>query len=311
VTIEEMYNIFPFDNSITKMQLSGLEVQQMYDFVARRSSARGCVSQAQIAGSRVVINCTGCNRKTLLPQCNVDADCPDQAGTCDPAAHTCQQDACAEQVYVGFTTVKCQLDSDCKDAEGNTLQGGCNKLPSATSGVCMQPIDATGLYELATSNYLAAGGSGFRVLQRNTTQFDTKIQQRDALIDYMRQGKPCGYDPVNNATPDGLKACGVDADCTPGSVCACPGNTTENVVAGAISCVTSGSCDPSVGRCVRADCRDLVAAFHDQRCTGSTSDTCRADLGPCQIGGESCKILACVDETMGASTDNRVEMLGR
>src|SRR6185295_11144858 len=58
VTVEQMYNIFPFDNSITKMQLSGQEVQDLFDFVARRSAGRGCVSQAQIAGARVVIDCT-------------------------------------------------------------------------------------------------------------------------------------------------------------------------------------------------------------------------------------------------------------
>ena len=45
--------IFPFDNTITTMYLSGAEVFQMYDFVARRSASRGCVSQAQIAGSRI------------------------------------------------------------------------------------------------------------------------------------------------------------------------------------------------------------------------------------------------------------------
>jgi 5'-nucleotidase/UDP-sugar diphosphatase len=37
VTVEEMYNIFPFNNTITKMQLSGTEVQEMFDFIAGRS----------------------------------------------------------------------------------------------------------------------------------------------------------------------------------------------------------------------------------------------------------------------------------
>src|SRR5262249_16341601 len=31
VTIEQMFNIFPFDNSISKMQLSGAEVQELFD----------------------------------------------------------------------------------------------------------------------------------------------------------------------------------------------------------------------------------------------------------------------------------------
>jgi hypothetical protein len=34
-------------------------------------------------------------------------------------------------------------------------------------------------------------------------------------------------------------------------------------------------------------------------------------LNPCQVGGESCKILSCVDDTLGAVTDNRIQMLGR
>src|SRR5205814_1469413 len=56
VSLEQMSNIFPFDNSISQMQLSGLEVQEMFDFLARRSSSRSCASQAQIAGARVRLN---------------------------------------------------------------------------------------------------------------------------------------------------------------------------------------------------------------------------------------------------------------
>ncbi len=57
VTVEQMFNIFPFDNSITKMQLSGVEVQDLFDFVAAplggpRLRARRCRSRA-----RVVIDC--------------------------------------------------------------------------------------------------------------------------------------------------------------------------------------------------------------------------------------------------------------
>jgi hypothetical protein len=29
------------------------------------------------------------------------------------------------------------------------------------------------------------------------------------------------------------------------------------------------------------------------------------------VAGEECKFLACIDATLGAATDNRVEMLGR
>ena len=37
LTLEQMYNVFPFENTITTMFLSGGEVQEMLDFVARRA----------------------------------------------------------------------------------------------------------------------------------------------------------------------------------------------------------------------------------------------------------------------------------
>lgn len=292
VTVEEMYNIFPFDNSITKMQLSGVEVREMFDFIARRSASRGCASQAQIAGARVILDCAGC--------------------ASDPGAA-----ACAEQVYIGFTQAPCQSDQDCKDQDGNALKGACSKAGTGDTGVCMTPITATNLYELATSNYLANGGSGFRVLQRNTTQVDTKIQQRDAVIDFVRAGKPCGWvspavDPSRGR--DGLLPCAADADCAAlgDFVCACPGNAEVTPMGDTFTCKTTGSCDGASGRCVRTGCRDGVANYKDRRCKVAPDlDMCRNKLDPCAVGGESCKIVACVDDKLGALTDNRVQMLGR
>ena len=43
------------------------------------------------------------------------------------------------------------------------------------------PMDPNGTYELATNNYIANGGSGFEVLERNTTQSDTGISIRDVV----------------------------------------------------------------------------------------------------------------------------------
>ena len=42
-------------------------------------------------------------------------------------------------------------------------------------------LDPAGTYELATNNYIAHGGSGFNVLERNTTQVDTGISIRDVV----------------------------------------------------------------------------------------------------------------------------------
>jgi len=211
----------------------------------------------------------------------------------------------------GKTYRKCMLDSDCSEK----IPGQCDHGPPGTTGTgyCLSTIGGTNLYELATSNYIAAGGSGFRVLQRNTTQFDTKIQQRDALIDYLRQGHPCGYDP-NAGTAEGLKACSQNTDCSAdGSfVCACPGHTTQSGAGDALTCTTTGQCGTDVGRCVRADCRDQVAQFHSRACaTSPNAAQCQTDLNACTLGGEECKFLSCVDETLGNYQDNRVQLIGK
>ncbi|WP_437670867.1 bifunctional metallophosphatase/5'-nucleotidase [Sorangium sp. So ce131] len=278
VTVEQMFNIFPFDNSISKMQLSGLEVQDLFDFVARRSSGRGCVSQAQIAGARVVIDCTA--RR-------------DQGSAPGVASH----------IYIGAyqPPIPCPNgDADCPGRE----VGSCD--PEANR--CWQPIDPIATYELATSNYLAQGGSGFRVLQRNTTQFDTQVQQRDALIDYLRAGRPCGSDERGE-----LVSCDRDERCEEalgeGYVCACP----ESVVEGP-SCRT-GDAPCSKGACVLRSCRDDVAAYQRDVCaaapTAEVRRQCESALAPCSAAGEQCKYLACVDRRLGNFSDGRLRMVGQ
>jgi len=335
ITNEQMFNIFPFDNSITKMQLSGEEVQELFDFAARRSSRRGCASQIQIAGARVRINCAGCEREDVrcqgndecvaagrdeclnghcIVRCDTDDPCNNKlkGSLCNREQRFCAFEACAETVYIGSNGKTCIDDKECADDPNHVLPDACQKPEGKGTGVCLSSLKQTNLYELATSNYLAGGGSGFRVLQRNTTQLDTKIQQRDALIDYIRQGKPCGYDPGNH-TPEGLKSCTVDQDCgDPAQVCACPGHTSEDRSGTALVCKSEGSCDTSAGRCVLKNCRDEVAQFHDTRCKGAPQAlSCQQNIGACQLGGEECKILACVDKTIGSFSDNRVTMLGR
>lgn len=327
VTVEQMFNIFPFDNSITKMQLSGVEVRQLFDFVARRSASRGCTSQAQIAGARLAVRCQGC-----ATSCQADGDCPTGSacvsGSCSPAP------ACASEIYVGSTDRKCASNADCNvcradvgrcattgevckaDADCPSLLVACDTTNVDADGLgrCGKPIDPIGSYELATSNYLAAGGSGYRVLQRNTTQFDTKIQQRDALIDYVRQGKPCGYDPALTST-GGLRACTLDAECgTDGAyVCACAGGVTEDATSGACTTMASG-CPGAKGRCVLSTCRAEVAAFHRRHCAetpdAKSAADCVAHRASCSVAGEECKYLSCVDRRIGNFSDGRILMEG-
>jgi 5'-nucleotidase len=287
VTVEQMFNIFPFDNSITKMQLSGQEVQDMFDFVARRSTGRGCVSQVQIAGARVVMDCT---KKAAATTENPN-----------PAPGT------AASIFIGtLPGTTCKSDAQCPGDKSGTLVGQCD----VEAGVCWEKIHDIATYELATSNYLAGGGSGFRVLQRNTTQLDTKVQQRDALIDYIRAGAPCGADAKGV-----LKDCAKDSDCGSvgeGFICACPEATIEGAF-----CTTDpkATCGAGTGQCVLSKCRDDVAAFQQKTCnaasTAAVRKECEASIAPCSAAGEQCKYLACVDRRLGNFSDGRVRMVGQ
>ena len=54
---ETLFNVFPFENTIATMFVSGAEVQEIFDFVAGRSTARGCQTQVQVAGVNFVMRC--------------------------------------------------------------------------------------------------------------------------------------------------------------------------------------------------------------------------------------------------------------
>jgi 2',3'-cyclic-nucleotide 2'-phosphodiesterase (5'-nucleotidase family) len=147
LTIEQMFNVFPFENSITVMYLSGLEVQEMLDFNARKSASRGCRTQAQTAGIWHDMVCSS-------------SSCPDGAF------------ACAKNIYLG---------DDCRDGnpDGEIDTAKCS------------PLVPTALYRVAVNDYIARGGSGFEVLERNTSKIDTGISLRDALTDFLRGQPAC------------------------------------------------------------------------------------------------------------------------
>ncbi len=139
--LEQMFNVFPFENSITVMYLSGDEIKEMLDFVARKSSDRGCRAQAQVSGIWFDMVCNG-------------------------------QPAHADNIWIGDHCAPCR-PADHRGYE----PGACN---------CRQ-LDPFQSYRVAVNDYIAAGGSGFTVLKRNTTKQNTGIPLRDALVDYIQR----------------------------------------------------------------------------------------------------------------------------
>jgi 5'-nucleotidase/UDP-sugar diphosphatase len=163
LTIEQMFNVFPFENTITVMYLSGVELQETLDFVARRSASRGCRTQAQVAGLAFDMVCSG--------------DC---SGSSVPDAR-----ACAKNIAIG---------DNCR---GMNPDGPIDFTRCA-------PLVPSSLYRVAVNDYIAAGGSGFEVLKRNTSKQDTGISLRDGLRVFLNSQARCPAtleDEKDTATP--------------------------------------------------------------------------------------------------------------
>ena len=166
LTVEQMFNVFPFENTITVMYLSGSEIQETLDFVARKSADRGCRTQAQVAGIWFDMVCRG--------------DCPDP----DPDDDFTPV-ACAKNVYLG------------ENCRGDNPDGPID------TDIC-RPVVPNGLYRVAVNDYIAKGGSGFEVLKRNTTKQDTGVSLRDSLTVYLRNQASCAetvIDFTDTASP--------------------------------------------------------------------------------------------------------------
>jgi 2',3'-cyclic-nucleotide 2'-phosphodiesterase (5'-nucleotidase family) len=199
LTQEAMFNVFPFENTINIMFLSGREMQELFDFVAERSSQRGCTSQAQVSGVRFTMDCAQAQLNAVRIPCNVENegnDCP------------------ADDRSGGRFPWQCIADTS------SPTGGRCWSHPGTNITIGGLPLNENETYRVAVNDYIARGGSGFLVLKRNTTRVETGIPLRDSLIGYMQNfcscdevmagttdadgnlvgkvGQPCGYrDPEN------------------------------------------------------------------------------------------------------------------
>ena len=210
VTIETMYNVFPFENTITTLTLSGAEVKALLDYVSLRSSRRGCQPQAQVAGVTFTMNCNESVRPPYKDPASYETAHRITIGGTrleEPEKYGVNPDT--KKPMCSFDGIRCVFGGpagapdSCKDAyepvlscpEGTSFgEGGCCPAGELCTPLgCGRPITLMSSYTLAANDYIAAGGSGFRVLQFNTTQFNTGIPLRDAVIDYLYIKYPgCG-----------------------------------------------------------------------------------------------------------------------
>jgi hypothetical protein len=59
------------------------------------------------------------------------------------------------------------------------------------------PLLPTSLYRVAVNDFIAAGGSGFDVLKRNSSKQDTGVSLRDGLRVYLNQQAKCASSVVD------------------------------------------------------------------------------------------------------------------
>lgn len=170
LTQEAMFNVFPFENTINVMFLSGREMQELFNFATDKSADRGCVSQVQISGARFLMDCAQSQLNALRMTCDpalAGADCPQGSRTGDRHPWQCIQDSTTGDLG------RCYSDTG---------------LDITVNG---QSLDPNVTYRVAVNDYIARGGSGFLVLKRNTTRVETGIPLRDSLIGYMQNFCTC------------------------------------------------------------------------------------------------------------------------
>ena len=198
ITFEDLFNVFPFENTVTTMLLSGRDLEYLLDYNTERSAGRGCNSQLQVAGITFTMNCDRAPEECL----------------CWEERHECEGNPAFDYLYQSPT--KCEgmdqtpLSDTCRKAcicpEGATLLSECRCPPMATDirlttcpdplitdqeGCTTEPLLADQLYEVATNDYLATGGSGFVMLRSNTTQVNTGVPIREAVLERIISGGKC------------------------------------------------------------------------------------------------------------------------
>lgn len=288
VTIEEMFNIFPFENSLTTMFLSGVEVQELFDYVTTRSSERGCQTQAQISGVTFIMNCAQALRNQSGPPCTTPADCE---GT-------------------DFATLGTEQPLQC-------VAGACYKSPADKIEINGEPVNPTESYKVAVNDFIGRGGSGFEVLRRNTTKVNTTLSLRDALIDYMRDpeggpGRVCGskvmVEPIAAPTKPYLsfnKAQNPMVSCRnqPGGCTALSGrffDCKETDTTIDFYCIPNDFADPSNNAGDECDEIARVAPVFgtSEACTARPQGRCDGQLHCCEKEGVAtfyCVVPLCID----------------
>jgi 5'-nucleotidase/UDP-sugar diphosphatase len=222
ITLDDLFNIFPFENTITLMYMSGTDLRRLFDYVAQRSSGRGCVSQLQVAGVEFVMNCNSdpspayqeCHTSDAksLTKCINTGGCakdPDCVAGCIDTFKNCVVgktgkfedrlcvDRCMPEGPTYFTEAMNKETQQCwrgcfPRAEEIAITDCPDPMAVDDLSTCTKtPIIEAAVYEVATNDYIAHGGSGFTILKSNNTQEDTGLPLREAVLEVILTAGSC------------------------------------------------------------------------------------------------------------------------
>ncbi len=239
ITLDDMFNIFPFENSIVLMYMAGTDLRELLNYNTRRSSGRGCVSQMQVSGLEFVMNCNAnpppfyfdCWDEKLVPCVN---GCEGSSkydkcmkGCVNEDFRTCVQSASGmieDKLCLDYCLPIAADDGlfedmkeclyDCFPRAEELYLNECpDPLTESTEECGKQPIVGNSMYEVATNDYIAHGGSGFYMLKANSTQSDTELPLRDAVLEVIMTSGSC-LDFCTDLDGDSdLSACSVFQGC--------------------------------------------------------------------------------------------------
>lgn len=154
---EGLVRAVPFEDPLVSVELPSASLARAFEHAARSASARDCRTQVQVAGALVRFRCP------------------------------CEGAACA-RVFATETDVRCATDDECE-----TLGGACGASSAGSDEPlrCFAPLSNGASYRVATTAYLAAGGSGLFDAIPETALRPVSDSLSHALAEELRHGAPC------------------------------------------------------------------------------------------------------------------------
>ena len=163
VDLEGLVRVVPFEDPVVRAELTGGALASVFERAARSASGRECRTQVHLAGALVRFRCP------------------------------CLTTGCAEG-FAPATERECEADADCA-----TFGGACSAR-DGNPGRCFAPLEPSAVYRVATTAYLASGGSGLFEPVAAGLLFRATDSLEAALREALRGGPACAPAPGDCGT---------------------------------------------------------------------------------------------------------------